>query len=149
MSRMPEAWVPPADSTTLGRIVRLMQGSPRHRAYSVGDVFREVWPCVARGQCLAGSWGFATWAFLTAEAEAGFVNRTRLLEPGDVAAGDRLWVLELVAPRGHAARAARAVRAHLEATTTATGARWTRTFGTGRVIRIGKAGRHASNHEAA
>ncbi len=122
----------------LGRIVALMAASKVHRPYSVADLERLILPSLLLGQAWVAPRSFGTWAWLTAEAEAGFVARTRKLRPGDLAAGSRLWVVEFAAPFGGAAAQIRAFKRHLVSLYGAGTARWTRLDGARAVRRVGR-----------
>lgn len=56
--------------------------------------------------------GFASWALLDAESERGLLDQTRKLEPKDWDAGDRLWLIDFVAPFGGAKEVARDLKSH-------------------------------------
>jgi cytolysin-activating lysine-acyltransferase len=45
---------------------------------------------------------FASWAYLTEEAEGRLLNGARKLSPVDWKAGDRLWMIDLICPFGGA-----------------------------------------------
>jgi len=45
---------------------------------------------------------YVSWALLTAEVEDHFRNGVRRLKPGDWNAGDRLWLIDFIAPFGGA-----------------------------------------------
>lgn len=129
-------------------LVALIPESPIHRAWGGWDVVRLFGPPLFRGQCFGFTrwgkpWGFFTWAGLTEEAERGYLARTRKLQPGDWAAGDRVWVIDAIAPFGLLAKMAGVMRRELsrmadEQGWAATEARWARTFGTGRVKQMGR-----------
>lgn len=83
-------------------IVVLLDTSPAHRRYSVEDIYRIIYaPIVldqyriyrdAAGRALT----FVTWAWLSPMAARGFIDRTRLLQPGDFQSGDELWFIDIV-----------------------------------------------------
>ena len=61
--------------------------------------------CAARGKSTPATYtpfAFASWAFLNEEAEQRLFTGQRRLGPGDWKAGDRLWLVDLVAPFGGA-----------------------------------------------
>ena len=122
----------------LGRIVALMAASEVYRTHTVADLDRVVRPCLALGQAWVTPAAFGTWAWLNAEAEAGFAARTRRLRPGDLRSGDRLWILNFAAPFGGARAHVRAFRDHLVSRYGTGAARWTRIDGDRAVRRIGR-----------
>tara|TARA_R110000744_G_scaffold298194_1_gene407861 strand:+ start:744 stop:1145 length:402 start_codon:yes stop_codon:yes gene_type:complete len=83
----------------------LMMYSDIHRKWSVGDLHRLIIPPISLGQ-----FGFLrtggkpvsllTWAWLTKEAEKGYIEGTRKIQPKDWDAGDELWVVDFIAPFG-------------------------------------------------
>lgn len=89
--------------------------------------------------------GFITWANLTMDAELGFINRTRTLQPSDWSAGDhsRLWCIDALAPYGGVGPMVRHVVKDLREKANAGGwpcdrASWARSYGAGKVQHIGK-----------
>ena len=85
----------------------LFSRSDLHRDWSVDDFLRLVMPPIRAGQILVlknendAPIGLATWAWLSPEAETGFLNRTRKLQPGDWTRdsdADQLWVIDVIAP---------------------------------------------------
>ena len=122
----------------LGRIVALMAASEVYRTHTIADLDRVVAPCLALGQAWVTPAAFGTWAWLSAEAEAGFAARARRLRPGDLRSGDRLWILNFAAPFGGAPAHIRAFRDHLVSRYGAGAARWTRIDGNRAVRRIGR-----------
>lgn len=114
-----------------------MAASPVHRRWSEEDRVRLVLPPLVLGQFAFNrardSW--VSWAFLTPEARDGYLGRTRRLQPGDWNAGSEMWFIDFIA------RDARAFVQELRAGVFAGAAgvaRWARSFGTGRVVRIGE-----------
>lgn len=102
----------------LGGIVSLMMRSPIHREYTVADLDRLVVPPLTLGQCIVLSIGtdivgFGSYAFLNETAETGFISGARKLETGDWDAGDRIWLLDLVAPYGHGSKVTSLMRTGL------------------------------------
>ena len=99
----------------------LFHRSPIHREWSVTDFIRLVLPPLQHEQIILIKddedvpLGVVTWAWLSPEAEAGFLNRTRKLQPDDWAKqsdADRAYVIDLIAP-GHAPMMVREVRDRL------------------------------------
>ncbi len=92
-------------TAALGAVISLMNQSKLHRFYTVQDIMRTIVPPIVLGQCRLYRHkgvpiGFVSWAYLDEEAELGYVNGTRLLQPKDWQAGDRLWFIDLIFPFG-------------------------------------------------
>ena len=128
-------------------LVALIPESPIHRAWKADDIARLFIPPLSLGQCFGFTrqgrpWGIFTWMRLTEAAERGYLARTRKLQPGDWAAGDRFWMADAIAPYGLLANMAGMMRRELsrkadEQGWAVTEGRWARTFGTGIVKHIG------------
>jgi len=106
--------------TVFGDIFYLLLASEIHREWSVAEVYKFIFPPLELGQYEifkvdGQAAGFVTWAFLTDEAAEGYVNETRKLQPDDWNAGDRRWVIDLVAPFGNASEAIREFRRRTDA----------------------------------
>jgi len=95
-------------------VLGLMLWSDIHRNWTVEDVGRLIMPPFNLGQFtfIQGDQvlAFASWAFLTPEAEEGFLSGERKLMPEDWNAGDRVWLIDAIAPFGHARKVCRQVR---------------------------------------
>ena len=121
-----------------------------YRSWTLADIDRLFIPPIQLGQYYALEHdeiltGFASWANLTEEAEAGFVNRSRKLQPGDWSAGDysRIWIIDCLAPHGWIMKMARHASKDLREKADAGNwpakcARWTRTHGDSVVQHIGE-----------
>lgn len=98
----------PTVSHMLGELVWLLSQSPAHKHFSIGDLEWMVMPPILLEQFRVfhgdkHPLGFALWAWLSEEAEARFkaqveAGRGARLRPDDWKSGDRLWLVELVAP---------------------------------------------------
>lgn len=104
----------------LGRIVALMAASPIHRDWSVADIERLIVPPIVARQSVSieeggklVAWG--SWACLTEEAEEAFQTGRRKLTARDWTAGDRCWLIDAIAPYGHARRLCRMIRQGMKA----------------------------------
>lgn len=91
----------------LGEIALLMSQSEVHRSWSVDALCRLVIPPLANGthagiQNNGRLVAWASWAFLNDQAVQGFVGDTRLLHPHDWESGQNIWLIDVVAPFGHA-----------------------------------------------
>ena len=100
------AKAPPTVSDIFGQVVWLMTQSPAHRNFFLSDLEWMVMPALLLRQfrIFPGKnqpIGIALWARITEEAEKRLMSGNARLAPQDWAAGDRLWLLELIAPFGH------------------------------------------------
>lgn len=88
----------------LGQVVRLMVASPRHRHLFVADLEWLAMPAMALGQArlLRDGKGrplaFACWASVSEEVEKRLEQGNPRLSPRDWRSGDRLWLVDVVAP---------------------------------------------------
>lgn len=103
----------------LGRIVGLMARSPRHREYSVADIERLILPPLRLGQCAVirdgdRVTGWGSYALFTKSAENGFISGQRRIRTSDWGAGDRLWLMDVIAPHGTPERVTREMRKMLK-----------------------------------
>lgn len=121
----------------VGRIVALMGASAIHRKYSIEDLERLVLPCLLMDQAWVVPKACAIWAWLTEEAERSYLERSRKLRPEDFAAGDRLWIVEFIAPFGDVRNHVRDLQALFYRRYGVVKARTCRTYGTGKVQKTG------------
>lgn len=105
----------------VGKIVWLMGQSKAHQGHDIADLHRVILPPVALQQYRL--WeadgfpvGFMTWALFNEETEAGYLDGTRFIQPDDWAAGDRLWLIDFIAPFGGVREILRDSRNHFLAT---------------------------------
>ena len=85
-----------------GDMLFLAFRSPRHSRMPVSVLRRYLEPAVETGQFRLFRFdgvprGMFTWAFLNAEAEVKLITGVPL-EPEDWQSGDRLWIIDLIAP---------------------------------------------------
>lgn len=121
-----------------------------YRPYRLADFDRLFVPPIMLGQYYTLEHdeiltGFVSWANLTEDAEAGFINRSRKLQPSDWSAGDysRIWIIDCLAPWGGIMKMARHVSADLrekadDGNWPAKCAKWTRTHGDSVVRHVGE-----------
>ncbi|MDZ7839512.1 MAG: toxin-activating lysine-acyltransferase [Gammaproteobacteria bacterium] len=94
----------------IGYVTWLYSQSKGHRQLFIQDMEWRVFPPVVLGQYklriddkVGGlPTAYASWAFLSQEAESSY-RATHKLRPGDWHSGDRLWLVDCVAPFGGAA----------------------------------------------
>ena len=99
-----------SDEFIVGEVVALMSESEFHSNYSAADINRLIVPAVYhdRARCYFDDEteelvGFITWTFLTPEAESGYIDGTRTLQPMDWTTAPeegQLWIIDMVAPFG-------------------------------------------------
>lgn len=124
-------------------LLELLSHSPIHAKYGPARLRRWFAVPEGLGQMLpfrdpSGALvGVLTWALLSEEAETRFLAGVPL-EPADWHSGDRLWVVDFVAPHGHAREILNRLRA---APLGRRPVRWCRTHGTGSIQHIGEARR--------
>ncbi len=98
----------PAQKTVaqmLGEVVWLMTQSPVHRQMFIGDLEWFCLPALLLEQYRIfygpdAPAAVAFWAAVSEETEARLIEGGSRLQPGEWARGDRLWLVELVAPFG-------------------------------------------------
>lgn len=107
----------PTVSHCLGELTWLLSQSPTHKHFAIADLEWMVMPAILLEQFRVfhgekQPLGFALWAQFSEEAEAkfkaqidaansqgpAFAGRGARLAPTDSKSGDRLWLIELVAP---------------------------------------------------
>jgi cytolysin-activating lysine-acyltransferase len=98
---------PSGPSEVLGDVTWLMSHSPTHKHLFLADLEWLVLPPIMNKQFRLFNSGnrpfaYASWALLTEEAEKRLLSGQPRLRPGDWRAGDRLWLIDLVAPFGGA-----------------------------------------------
>lgn len=106
------------DAERLGAVVGLMMESPLHKRWTVDTLSRLVVPPLDLEQCIFVTdddqvVGWGSWAFLSADTEQQFTDANYRLQASDWRVGDRLWLIDAVAPWGHGSRVATEMRARL------------------------------------
>ena len=100
-----EAQRPLDKVSAMGHAVWLMTQSPVHKHLFISDLEWLLMPPIASGQFRL--WrkdnmplAFASWAFLSEETEQRMIAGQQRLAPGAWNSGDRLWLMDLIAPFG-------------------------------------------------
>ena len=98
----------PTVSHMLGELTWLLSQSQTHKHFTLGDLEWLVMPVILLEQFRVfhgpqSPVGFALWASFSEDAETRFkeqieAGRGARLRPDDWKSGDRLWLIELVAP---------------------------------------------------
>lgn len=103
----------------LGQAMQLLFKTER-RKYSIASAYLWLWPAVRLNQIVytagrSGVWtGYATWAYFTSESATSFVKSDPpFLHVSDWNEGDELWIVDFVAPFGHARALAGQLRSRL------------------------------------
>lgn len=126
---------------------KLMELSEFHRQYSEKDMQRLIYPAIRNNQCVVyyddeKPVGMFTYMWLNTQAEDGYLNRTRQLQPEDWETSPfsgRLYVIDLIAPYNNGAKIVRKCRSYLSAHTyTDDEARFIRIAKNNRVGRVGR-----------
>ena len=91
----------------IGEITTLLMCSNLHRKYFVDDIGTEFIPPINLNQFRlykknTEPIALVTWAFLTKELEEKYATGDYSLRPKDWNAGDRGWIIDFLAPFGHA-----------------------------------------------
>ena len=106
------------NTEAVGMMTWLMGQSDQHCNWTIEDVHRLIIPPVALQQFRI--WqvehqpvGFVTWGLFNEETEAGYLAGSRKIQPDDWNAGDRLWLVDFIAPFGGVSQMVRGGRQHL------------------------------------
>lgn len=140
----------------LSDILELCLGSDVHRNWFVKDIDRLfIEPLKADHARLfyrdGKVIGFISWAFLSYEAEDAFVNGTRKLQSDDWKSGNRIWIIDCIAPYGDVGFIGRWARDHLTPygpSFSTDRAFWLRRSPNGSVRKIGMAMEHVTQVES-
>jgi cytolysin-activating lysine-acyltransferase len=93
-------------SAVLGEVVWLLTQSPQHKqSFFLGDLEWMAMPPILLQQfrlfyAKDRPIGVVLWAFVDEEVEARLLSGNARLRPQDWKSGDRLWIVEAVAPFG-------------------------------------------------
>ncbi len=95
----------PEAAAIMGQVTWLMMHSPMHRHLFVTDFEWLLLPPLMQRQFRIFRrnnvpFAFASWAWMTEEVEKRFLSGVRRLRPADWKGGDRLWLVDLIAPFG-------------------------------------------------
>ena len=106
------------NTEAVGKITWLMGQSDEYCNYTVDDIHRLILPPIALQQfriweAEGNPVGFVTWAMLNEEAQQGYWDGTRRLQPDDWQAGNNLWLIDFLAPYGGVRQMVREGRDHL------------------------------------
>lgn len=101
--------------TALGHAVWLMMNMPNYRHVFLSDLEWMVMPAILLNQFRLFNAdnkvvAFAAWAYLSEDAEKRLQEPNPRLAPADWKSGDRLWLIDVFAPFGHAELALKELR---------------------------------------
>lgn len=97
-------------------VLDIMARSPRHRGYSIADIERLILPPMLTDQCIiladenANVCAFGSVAFFTEDVAQAYIAQERKIQPGDWNAGESPWLIDAIAPFGHARELTTAIR---------------------------------------
>ncbi len=144
------------NDVVLGDITELCLGSELHRNWYIKDIQRlfivpmeidQARLFYRDGKVI----GFISWAFLSYEAENSFLNRTRKLQPEDWKSGQRIYIMDLIAPYGDVGTLGRWVREYLTPIAPSFNtdrAYWVRRYPDGSIRKIGMAFEHVTKDKS-
>jgi len=98
-------------ASVMGEVVWLMSQSQRHRShFFIGDLEWLIVPPISTGQFRifkadGKPFGVAIWAFVSPEVEARLEKGMIKLKPDEWRSGQQPWLMDIVAPFGHADKA--------------------------------------------
>lgn len=99
----------------LEQVLHLMHCSPHHRAYTVDTVLRCVMPPLHLDQNTGIErdghlMAWASWAWMTPDKAEAFLGDEYKIQPGDWRSGERLVIMDFIAPFGDARALHRTLR---------------------------------------
>jgi cytolysin-activating lysine-acyltransferase len=97
----------PRRNQLIGELVSLLLCSPMHRRYLVNDIGAVFFPPIHLNQFRIYRSkdrviGFVTWAFVSEEVERQYLSGSYNMKPQDWNCGERIWIIDFMAPFGHA-----------------------------------------------
>lgn len=89
----------------LGEITWLMAHSQLHQEWPIASIFQWVMPALMHKQCRlyrrnGRPVAYAAWARMSKDVEEAYVLNPKSLQPKDWTSGDRIWLLDWIAPFG-------------------------------------------------
>lgn len=90
----------------LGQMMLLAMESPLHKDVPLHALKTMLLPAILKGQFKIFHFdgklaGFTTWAYLSDQIFDKYLNNRMTLDAEDWDSGDRVWIMEIVAPFGH------------------------------------------------
>jgi cytolysin-activating lysine-acyltransferase len=95
---------PKLNSAILGEVTWLMTQSDLHKGWPISSVIQWVVPALLYNQYRLyrngdKPVGYVSWGRFSAEVETGYVRDPSSLQPKDWQSGERLWILDWIAPQ--------------------------------------------------
>lgn len=117
------------DSSLLGEVTWLMTQSELHRDWPVSSIVQWVVPAILNNQCRlyrkeGRPVGYISWAWMSAEVETTYATDPSSMQPINWQSGDRLWLMDWIAPWGGTAAIARDLKNNIFPNEVARGMRW-------------------------
>ncbi len=115
-----------SEAEVLGSTVWLWMHSPTHREAPLQVLSTLLLPAIKTGQFVLAVENskpifFLSWASMNEEAESRYLNNPpHCMQEADWASGERMWILDWVAPFGHSHKMIHLLKRHLS------GQRWMR-----------------------
>ncbi|MGB0782042.1 MAG: toxin-activating lysine-acyltransferase [Marinomonas sp.] len=107
-----------SNAAVLGEIVWLLSHSSLHQDWPIGSIQQWVFPALIHNQFRiyrrgGKPRGFVSWARMSKEIEEAYVLDTSSLRPDGWNAGDRIWIIDFVAPFGDTKEIARDMKTNV------------------------------------
>ena len=117
------------NATVLGEIVWVMSHSKLHSEWELASIHKWVVPAMVHQQFRLYKENdkpvaFVSWAYLSQRAENAYVRNTRALTADDWKSGDRGWIMDFVAPFGHAKQMSRDLKYNIFVNDVGRSLRW-------------------------
>jgi len=96
---------PTLNSAVLGEVTWLMAQSELHKEWPIASVMQWVLPALLYNQYRLYRQGdkpvgYVSWARFSPKVETGYARDPSSLQPKDWQSGDRLWLIDWIAPEG-------------------------------------------------
>lgn len=123
------------NSSVLGEVTWLMAQSELHRDWPIASVMQWVLPALMYNQYRlyrrgGKPVGYVSWARLSAEVESLYVRDPSSLQPADWQSGDRIWLIDWLAPDGGTFTIARDLKHNIFPNDVGRALRWKRSSDT-------------------
>lgn len=121
--------ISPLNSSVLGEVTWLMTQSDLHRKWPIEAVIQWILPALIYNQYRLyrkgdKPIGYVSWGRFSEEVETGYARSPSSLQPKDWQSGDRLWLLDWIAPKGGTRFIANDLKCNIFPNEVARGLRW-------------------------
>ncbi|MEJ8562321.1 toxin-activating lysine-acyltransferase [Yoonia sp. GPGPB17] len=94
-------------SAALGDMLWLYSLSEIHQSWPIASLHKWLLPPLERGQYRLYHQGqrpvgFVTWAWMSEQVEQEYIHKKGALDKHQWKTGDRIWIIDFIAPFGHA-----------------------------------------------